>query len=237
MNETIKSLKDVKGIILVSALTCYKTELQRYQKFGEWVNGYLIQRDNLEFQMFSQPSVYQYKVLQRLIGCRDLMSVNRLSNYDFHIGMGNFFYKTLPELALGNLLFLSQIKFDFLEFYDGVVGHPPLKTSTFVLKDLNICVDVYADTSGLNDRIFVEIRYQEINPFNFSKNCIYKCHPFKLFFLKDYIKTLLFNLSHHDVQLNPKALDLVSLLPDFTNQELLSGPALYTSKLEEPEPF
>ena len=229
MIELISSFKKVDGKILVSALTGYRIEFQKYQKFGKCVDGYLVQRVNEDLQGFSYASAYQYKILRRLIGCHDLKSVNMIVNFDFYAGMGNYFFKTIPELVLGNLLFLSEIKFHFLEIYDGAIGFSSIKITTFFLPDIGIFVDIYADTSGHNDHIFVEIRCQEINQFNPSKVYMYEHWKFKCFNLQDYINTLFCSFRDHDICLNPKILDLEFLLPELSKKEFLSKHALYAS--------
>lgn len=222
MIESMGSLKTIDGKVLMSCLTDYKSEFSTHKKFNKSVKCYALQRSNDEFQKFSQPAAYQYKIVQRLIGCRDLKFINNEIDFDFYIGMGNYFYKTIPELILGNLLFSNEIKFAFLEFYEGEVGFAPVKTATFVLLDVGVNLHINADASGKNDQIFVEVNYHEENPFNPSAMYLYDCRKLRIFSLQNYMRNLASNLIEHDVHINPKTVDLLYLIPDFSGQALLT---------------
>jgi hypothetical protein len=222
MIESMGSLKTIDGKILMSCLTDYKSEFNTHQKSNRATKIYMLQRSNDDFQKFSQAAAYQYKIVKRLMGCKDLQFIINEIDFDFYIGMGNYFYKTIPELILGNLLFSNEIKFDFLEFYEGEVGFTPTKTSTFVLQDVGITLHINADASGKNDQIFVEVNYQEENPFNPSKMYLYDCREFRTFSLQNYMRNLASNFIEHDVHINPKTVDLLYLIPDFSGQALLT---------------
>ena len=135
MTELINSLKNVSGKISASGLTGYEVKLKNILVFDSYASGYFIDLINKDFQKYSIEAAYQYKIIQRLTQCRDLKSISESKISDFYIGMGDYFYKTIPELILGNLLFFNGIEFSFNESYFEIVTSSlsiPLSLSMYI---------------------------------------------------------------------------------------------------------
>lgn len=219
MPESNNSLKKINGKIFASNLTGYDVGLKGILSYDCFQDGYFINRINADFQKYSIEAAYQYKIIKKLTKCSDLKSIPESKIADFYIGMGNFFYKTIPELILGNLLFSNGIDFSFDESYEGMIKFAPNKTSTFTLPDVGVVIDLEADMSGFNDDINIDCRYQELNPFNPLNEYLNTFGISGTFTLEKFIDMLYSTLIEHEVHIEEETLDLGILAPYVAREE------------------